>query len=90
MAILYHPDVKNKDLPNIDQKWKASIKNAIETRLAIGAHIYGRPLQRTLKGYWKLRVGTYRIIYKIEQEDIIVLGIIHRDKVYSKIHARLA
>jgi mRNA interferase RelE/StbE len=81
--------VKKIDLPKIDQKWKASIKKAIETRLATDAHIFGRPLQRTLKGYWKLRVGTYRIVYKFDQEDIIVLGIIHRDKVYSKIHTRL-
>jgi len=81
--------VNKNDLPKIDQKWKASIKYAIETRLATGAHIYGRPLQRTLKGYWNLRIGTYRIVYKIDQEDIIVLGIIHRDKVYSKIQTRL-
>jgi mRNA-degrading endonuclease RelE of RelBE toxin-antitoxin system len=51
-------------------------------------HIYGKPLQRTLKGYWKLRVGSYRIVYKIEHENIIILGIIHRKTVYAKIKNR--
>ena len=51
-------------------------------------HIYGKPLQRTLKSYWKLRVGTYRIVYKIEHENIIILGIIHRKTVYAKIKNR--
>jgi mRNA interferase RelE/StbE len=87
-SILYHPDVKKIDLPKIDQRRKSSIKEAIETRLSTKPHIYGKPLQRTLKGYWKLRVGSYRIVYKIDNENIIILGIIHRKAVYTKIKSR--
>ena len=76
------------NIPKIDQKRKNSIKEAIEVRLSTKPHIYGRPLQRTLKGYWKLRVGTYRIVYKIDHDDIIILGIIHRKTVYPKIQTR--
>ncbi len=87
-TVLYHPDVKKIDLPKLDNRLKNSIREAIERRLSTKPHIYGKPLQRTLKGYWKLRVGSYRIIYKISHENIIVLGIIHRKTVYSKIQTR--
>jgi len=39
---------------------------------------YGVPLRKTLKGYWKLRVGDYRIIYKISSNTIYLLAICHR------------
>jgi len=47
----YHPAVKKSDLPKIDKKNRIMIKRAIEKRLAIHPEIYGRPLQRTLKGH---------------------------------------
>ena len=56
----YHPNVKKSDLPKIDAKNRNRIKRAIEERLTKNPEIYGKPLQRTLKGCWKLRVGDYR------------------------------
>ncbi|MBS3918437.1 MAG: type II toxin-antitoxin system RelE/ParE family toxin [Deltaproteobacteria bacterium] len=35
---------------------------------------------QTLRGYWKLRVGDYRVVFKIVDEEVWVLGIIHRKK----------
>ena len=88
--LIYHPDVKKIDLPKIDKKTKLRIRKAIEERLAIEPEVYGKPLQRTLKGYWKIRVGDYRIVYKIIGKEILVLGIIHRKDVYIKINKRTA
>ena len=45
---------------------------------------YGEPLRRTLKGYRKLRVGYYRIVYEIENQYIFILGIAHRKIVYER------
>ena len=87
--LLYHADVKEVDLPKIDAKNKAMLKRAIKERLATQPEVYGKPLQRTLKGYWKLRVGEYRIVFKISQIDILILGIIHRKEVDSQIHKRV-
>ena len=47
----YHPNVKRSDLPKIDAKNRNRIKRAIEGRLTTHPEIYGKPLQRTLKGY---------------------------------------
>jgi mRNA interferase RelE/StbE len=43
----------------------------------------GEPLRKTLKGYWKLRVGDYRVVFKVEGEEITILGIRHRRDVYE-------
>jgi mRNA interferase RelE/StbE len=86
--LIYHSDVKKVDLPRIDRKNKSKIKKAIEERLVDHPEVFGKPLQRTLKGYWKLRVGDYRVVYKYFENDIIILGIIHRKNVYQKIRSR--
>jgi len=87
--IRYHPAVMDADLPLLDAKTQKRIKSAIETRLMTAPHRYGEPLRKTLKGYWKLRVGDYRIVFKIIDQVIYILGIIHRKKAYEKIGKRV-
>jgi len=86
--IKYHPDVKMVDIPLIDLRTKKRIKKVIETRLITAPHKYGEPLRKTLKGYWKLRVGDYRVVFKIVESEVWILGIIHRRNVYEKIKNR--
>ena len=64
--ILYHPLVIKEDILKISTADKNNIKKAIENKLAISPEIFGKPLRRSLKGYRKLRVGDYRVIYRIE------------------------
>ena len=85
----YHPDVKRSDLPKIDVKNRDMIKRAIEVRLATQPETYGKPLRKTLKGYWKLRVGDYRIVFKVSSNSILIFGIIHRKDVYRLIKKRI-
>ncbi len=46
----------------------------------------GKPLKGELKGYWSYRVGVYRILYAIEENEIVVyvLRIQHRKEVYER------
>ena len=62
----YHPDVKGADLPRINVKMRERIRRAIESRLMTALQEYGLPLRNSLRGYWKLRVGDYRIVFKID------------------------
>jgi mRNA interferase RelE/StbE len=80
--------VKTIDIPLLDAKLRGRIKSAVESRLATAPHLYGEPLRKTLRGYWKLRVGDYRVVFKIVEEEIWILGIIHRKKVYEEIKKR--
>jgi mRNA interferase RelE/StbE len=86
--LIYHPDVKKIDLPKIDNQNKTMIKRAIEERLATQPEAYGKPLQRTLKGYWKLRVGDFRVVFKIIGDEILILAIMHRKNIYSQVKKR--
>jgi len=81
--IFYHADVARKDLPKIAGDIQQRIRKAIESKLTLAPQEFGKPLSRTLKGYWKLRVGDYRIIYKIEPKKILILCIGHRREVYE-------
>ena len=82
-AIRYHHLVRKQDLPKLDNTTKTRIQKAIETRLMVAPEEYGEPLRKTLKGYWKLRVGDYRVVFTIEGEEITILGIRHRRDIYE-------
>jgi len=44
------------------------------------------PLSGTLKGYWKLRVGDYRVIYTLKQSEklIVIEELGHRREIYKE------
>jgi len=87
--IVYHPDVKNIDLPKIDARSKAMIKRTVAERLSTRPEVFGRPLRGSLKGYWKLRVGGYRIVFKLLGEKILVLAIVNRKTVCQRSERRV-
>ena len=87
--LIYHPDVKSIDIPLLDAKLRKRVKTAVEERLKTAPHQYGEPLRKTLKGYWKLRVGDYRVVYKIVKNEVRILGIIHRKKIYELVNKRI-
>ncbi len=82
--LLYHPDIASKDLPHIDRKQQRKIQKAIESRLFQDPFQYGAPLRRSLKGYRKLRVGDYRVIYELVESQIRIYAIGHRKEVYAR------
>ena len=86
--LIYRPDVKKIDLPKIDARNKLMMRRAIEERLTTSPEIFGKPLRRSLKGYWKLRVGDYRVVFKISGDDIRILAIIDRKTVYQQSEKR--
>lgn len=88
-TVLYHPLVKAEDLPAIDVKNRERIREAIETRLMNEPQRYGEPLRKNLKGYWKLRVGDYRVVFKVVKDEVRILGIMHRKAVYERIKKRV-
>lgn len=87
--ILYHPLVVKKDIPKLSKTEKNKIKQAIENKLINYPQIYGQPLRGTLKHYWKLRIGDWRIIYIIKSNTVIILLISHRGIVYKEAKKRL-
>lgn len=85
----YHPAVRDLDIPRLDQKTRKRIRKALEERLITAPHKYGLPLRKNLKGYWKLRVGDYRVVFRIADTEVFILGIRHRKDVYGAISERI-
>lgn len=83
MEIVYHPKVKTEDLPNFDTGIKSRIESAITRRLMTNPIKYGFYLHGSLRGYRKLRVGDWRVIYRIVREQVRIIAIGHRKDVYS-------
>ena len=82
--ILYHHLVVQEDLPRIPKNLQQRIRSAIENRLLTDPVSFGDPLRQSLQGHRKLRVGDYRIIYRIDGENVIILKIGHRKDIYTK------
>ncbi len=81
---VYHHEISH-DLVEILANIKGRIQKSIETRLLVDPISYGLPLRKSLHGHRKLRVGDYRIIYRIHGKEVIILKIGHRKDVYPKV-----
>ena len=86
---IYHPDVLKEDLTGIPANIRSRIRKAIENRLMKDPIMFGQPLRQSLKGHRKLRVGDWRVIYRIEHSNIIILKIGNRKDVYQEVVRRV-
>jgi mRNA interferase RelE/StbE len=81
--LVFHPDAA-KDLKNLDKSTRQRILDKIEW---LGGHIEGMRHNRLTaqwEGMYRLRVGDYRVIYGLEQEQrrIIIYAVGHRREIY--------
>lgn len=75
----------SKDLNRIDIQKAENILEKIDTDLTKNANKYPA-LKGKLAGLRKFRVGEYRVIYSIINEDtVLVLRIAHRKEVYKSL-----
>jgi mRNA interferase RelE/StbE len=79
--ILYKSSVRH-DLKNVDARDCKRVLREVGTVLG-GDPRAGEPLAGEFRGLFRLRVGDYRVIYTLAGEDVIVLRIRHRSKVYE-------
>jgi len=86
--IRYHENVVSEDIPKLSPEWSDTIRIAIETKLTSRPEIFGRPLRHSLKGYRKLRVGDYRVVFHIKGSIVKILIIQHRAIVYKVLKKR--
>jgi len=82
--IQYHQEVIDEDIPKLPKTWRIAIKKAIEEKLTTQPEIFGAPLRHSLAGYRKLRVGDYRVVFRIEKKLVKIFVIQHRSVVYKK------
>lgn len=64
--IRYHKEVVHKDIPKLSKGWGVIIQKVIKEKLTTQPEVFGTPLRHSLKGYRKLKVGDYRVVFRIE------------------------
>lgn len=82
-VICYGEKAVGEDIPALPKAMRSVIQKAIEERLKVDPVRFGKPLRFTLKGYRRLRVGDYRIVYQIKEETIFIVAIKHRKDIYE-------
>ena len=80
-SIKFAEIVVNEQIPSIPMPYRQQIKRAIEERLAIDPIRLGKPLKYSLFGFRRLRVGDWRIIYRINDDTVEIVKIGNRKDV---------
>lgn len=85
-TIEYLDSVVEEDIPSLPKTMKNRIKQAIETRLTADPIGLGKPLRYSFVGHRRIRVGDYRIVYRldVEKHEVIIVLIKHRKDVYGE------
>ncbi len=85
--ITYHHKVF-EDIFSISSSHKNTIKKAIEEKLMKQPEFFGKPLQFSLIGLRSMRVGDYRVIFKLKKKEVFIVLIAHRSIVYKGVNKR--
>jgi len=79
----YDKLVLEVDLPLIDSAIKKQLNLSVQKKLTTFPEIYGKPMRGKLSGYWKIRVGSWRVVYRVKNNDVFILAIRHRSRIYN-------
>lgn len=76
-----------KELGKLDKSVQGVIVSWIQKNIkdTSNPRIHGKALAGDKRGYWRYRIGDYRIIAEIQDEEFIIIAvaIAHRSEVYK-------
>jgi len=80
-------DRARKELRRLDRQTQINILAYLRNRIATqeDPRRFGDPLRKNLSGFWKYRIGPYRVICDI-QDGVVVVRVVrigHRKNVYD-------
>lgn len=83
---LNYTDEAFKNLEKLDKKIKKRILEFLQKRLNGNPRLLGEPLTGNFKGLWRYRVGDYRLICEIKDNQLIIvlIRIGHRKEIYKQ------
>ncbi|MDR1068420.1 MAG: type II toxin-antitoxin system RelE/ParE family toxin [Clostridiales Family XIII bacterium] len=77
----------SKEFRKLDKDTQRRIDNYLRTHVdgSVNPRSVGKGLSENRVGYWRYRIGNYRVICKIKDDICVVLaiGVGHQNKVYS-------
>ena len=73
-----------KNYVKINEPYKSSIRDSIDKLGDLGLNDSNiKPLSGEFKGYYRKRLGSYRIVFNIVNDTITIISIAHRKEVYK-------
>ena len=87
--IIYQEEVSDNDLPMLDSFWRTKILTLVREKLSHNPEMFGKPLRYALKSHRTLRVGNFRVVFRIENNKVIIILIDHRKDIYEEALKRI-
>jgi mRNA interferase RelE/StbE len=89
--VIYEESVVKEDLPSLDGSNRRRVIKEAGEKLSNAPEQYGRPLRGKLRGFRRLRVGDYRVIYKVDRKKgiVLIVMVIHRGSKYKGVEQRI-
>ena len=86
MAYEIHFDrkVTRRDIPSVPSASIDQVMRAIHERLTVDPIGFGKPLVGEFKGLYRLRIGDWRVIYKVEGRNVVIRSIKLRRDSYRR------
>ncbi|MAG12567.1 type II toxin-antitoxin system mRNA interferase toxin, RelE/StbE family [bacterium] len=75
------------DCEKLDSRVRKRVLEKLEWFIVNFEHVTPIPLGEPLRGFFKLRVGDWRIIYEVESgEHLVTVHVVdHRNKIYKRL-----
>lgn len=83
LRLLYHSKVVKEDIPRLGASVRRRIRRAIENKLTRQPEQFAKPLSFNRSGLWSLRVGDWRVVFAMRDEELWILRIGHRSEIYK-------
>jgi mRNA-degrading endonuclease RelE of RelBE toxin-antitoxin system len=86
--LLYHTEVASRDITRLDPAIRKRIRSAVEHKLQDHPEAHAEPLAHTTQRLWSLRVGDWRLISALRENEMWILKIGHRRDAYGDAESR--
>ena len=87
-TLVYEKLVVKEGIPRLGSN-KKRVSEVVLSKLSSHPELFGHPLSGLLRGFYKLRVGPYRVVFSIEGDLVKVFKIGHRSSVYKEALERI-
>ncbi|QTG99503.1 MULTISPECIES: type II toxin-antitoxin system RelE family toxin [unclassified Wolbachia] len=84
--IIYSKKVLEEDFLALPPTIRSRVRRAVDSRLATNPKAIGKALSHEFKGYFRIRVSDYRVIYRINysKHTVTITAMGHRKDIYER------
>ena len=89
MIKILYSDIALKDLEKLSFPIQTDILHSIEMKLGTNPLVFSKSLKYGLKDFRCLRINSYRIVFFMKKETVMILLIDHRKEIYDRVKRKL-